>query len=198
MELLRNGRNFLVRVRTDRRRRGDRRPERDAPDPHLPDLPQPGRPVLRGQGRPPARAAALGTLPPRRQLQVPGAGPLGLRGGRRVRRSSTCSASSPGKSIGDLLGGVRRREIAVYRASGNRGNTPEAEVEYLKKLVAETRRQGAEVPPRRPDEQERRLAARPDRAAHPAGPRGVRPGDDPLRRLEQLLRRRARRSRSAG
>jgi L-alanine-DL-glutamate epimerase-like enolase superfamily enzyme len=43
-----------------------------------------------------------------------------------------------GKSIGDLLGGVKRREIVVYRASGNRGNTPEAEVEYLKKLVAET------------------------------------------------------------
>ena len=29
-----------------------------------------------------------------------------------------------GKSIGDLLGGVKRREIAVYRASGIRGNTP--------------------------------------------------------------------------
>jgi L-alanine-DL-glutamate epimerase-like enolase superfamily enzyme len=43
-----------------------------------------------------------------------------------------------GKPIGDLLGGVRRREIAVYRASGNRGNTPEAEVEYLKQLIAET------------------------------------------------------------
>jgi L-alanine-DL-glutamate epimerase-like enolase superfamily enzyme len=43
-----------------------------------------------------------------------------------------------GKSIGDLLGGVQRREIAVYRASGNRGNTPEAEVEYLRKLIAET------------------------------------------------------------
>ena len=43
-----------------------------------------------------------------------------------------------GKSIGDLLGGVRRREIAVYRASGTRGNTPEAEIEDLKQLVAET------------------------------------------------------------
>ncbi len=43
-----------------------------------------------------------------------------------------------GKPIGDLLGGVRRRDIAVYRASGKRGNTPEAEVEYLKSLVAET------------------------------------------------------------
>jgi L-alanine-DL-glutamate epimerase-like enolase superfamily enzyme len=43
-----------------------------------------------------------------------------------------------GRSVGDLLGGVRRREIAVYRASGNRGNTPEAEVEYLRKIVAES------------------------------------------------------------
>jgi L-alanine-DL-glutamate epimerase-like enolase superfamily enzyme len=43
-----------------------------------------------------------------------------------------------GKSVGDLLGRVKRREIAVYRASGVRGNPPEAEVEYLKQLVAET------------------------------------------------------------
>ena len=43
-----------------------------------------------------------------------------------------------GKPIGDLLGGVRQREIAVYRASGNRGNRPEEEIEFLKKLVAET------------------------------------------------------------
>ncbi len=43
-----------------------------------------------------------------------------------------------GKSIGDLLGGVKRRDIAVYRASGVRGNTPEQEVAYLKQLVAET------------------------------------------------------------
>jgi L-alanine-DL-glutamate epimerase-like enolase superfamily enzyme len=43
-----------------------------------------------------------------------------------------------GKSIGDLLGGVKRRDIAVYRASGVRGNPPEAEVAYLKQLVAET------------------------------------------------------------
>jgi L-alanine-DL-glutamate epimerase-like enolase superfamily enzyme len=43
-----------------------------------------------------------------------------------------------GRSIGDLLGGVKRREIAVYRASGVRGNTPEQEVAYLKELVAET------------------------------------------------------------
>lgn len=43
-----------------------------------------------------------------------------------------------GKSVGELLGGVLRRDIDVYRASGHRGNTPEEEVEYLKQLVAET------------------------------------------------------------
>jgi L-alanine-DL-glutamate epimerase-like enolase superfamily enzyme len=42
------------------------------------------------------------------------------------------------KSVGELLGGVKRKEIAVYRASGNRGNTPEEEVEYLAKLLEET------------------------------------------------------------
>ncbi len=42
-----------------------------------------------------------------------------------------------GRALGDLFGGVRRREIAVYRASGNRGNSPEAEIEYLRKVVEE-------------------------------------------------------------
>lgn len=43
-----------------------------------------------------------------------------------------------GKPIGELLGSVVRRDIAVYRASGNRGNSPEAEIAYLQKIVAET------------------------------------------------------------
>jgi L-alanine-DL-glutamate epimerase-like enolase superfamily enzyme len=43
-----------------------------------------------------------------------------------------------GMSIGEMFGGVRRRDIPVYRASGNRGNTPEEEIEFLRKLVAET------------------------------------------------------------
>ena len=43
-----------------------------------------------------------------------------------------------GKSLGELLGEVRRRDIGVYRASGNRGNTPEAEIDYLQRMVAET------------------------------------------------------------
>jgi L-alanine-DL-glutamate epimerase-like enolase superfamily enzyme len=42
------------------------------------------------------------------------------------------------KPVGELLGGVVRKEIAVYRASGNRGNSPEAEIDYLKKIVSET------------------------------------------------------------
>lgn len=42
------------------------------------------------------------------------------------------------KPLGELLGGVVRKDIAVYRASGNRGNTPEAEIAYLQKIVAET------------------------------------------------------------
>jgi L-alanine-DL-glutamate epimerase-like enolase superfamily enzyme len=43
-----------------------------------------------------------------------------------------------GKSIGELFGGVIRRDIAVYRASGNRGNRPEEEIEHLRRLVEET------------------------------------------------------------
>ncbi len=43
-----------------------------------------------------------------------------------------------GKSIGQLFGGVRRRDIAVYRASGRRGNSPDEEIDYLRQLVEET------------------------------------------------------------
>jgi L-alanine-DL-glutamate epimerase-like enolase superfamily enzyme len=43
-----------------------------------------------------------------------------------------------GKPLGELFGGVIKRDIAVYRASGNRGNTPEQEIAHLQKLVAET------------------------------------------------------------
>ena len=40
------------------------------------------------------------------------------------------------KPIADFFGGSKRRDIPVYFASGNRGNTPEAEIEHLQKLVA--------------------------------------------------------------
>jgi len=43
-----------------------------------------------------------------------------------------------GRSVADLIGGALRRDIAIYRASGNRGNTPAAEIEYLKRIAAES------------------------------------------------------------
>lgn len=42
------------------------------------------------------------------------------------------------KPLGELFGGVIKRDVAVYRASGVRGNKAEEEIEYLQKLVAET------------------------------------------------------------
>ncbi len=43
-----------------------------------------------------------------------------------------------GKSVAELLGGRVRRDVAVYRASGQRGNPAEEEIDYLRTLVAET------------------------------------------------------------
>lgn len=40
--------------------------------------------------------------------------------------------------IANFFGGATRRDIPVYYASGNRGNTPEAEIEYLQKLVGDS------------------------------------------------------------
>ncbi|MHC4646145.1 MAG: twin-arginine translocation signal domain-containing protein, partial [Planctomycetota bacterium] len=42
------------------------------------------------------------------------------------------------KSVGELFGGVIRREIPAYVASGSRDTTAEQEAEKLKRLVAET------------------------------------------------------------
>jgi len=43
-----------------------------------------------------------------------------------------------GKPIGDLLGGVVRRKVPFYIASGRRDSTPQEEVEYLVSLVEQT------------------------------------------------------------
>jgi L-alanine-DL-glutamate epimerase-like enolase superfamily enzyme len=43
-----------------------------------------------------------------------------------------------GVAVGNLLGRVRRREIAVYRASSHRGNSPEEELAYLQRVTEET------------------------------------------------------------
>lgn len=40
------------------------------------------------------------------------------------------------RPLADFFGGRLKRDIAVYYASGNRGNQPDEEIEYLKKLVA--------------------------------------------------------------
>ena len=40
------------------------------------------------------------------------------------------------RPVADFFGGAVRRDVPVYFASGNRGNTPEREIEYLQKLVA--------------------------------------------------------------
>jgi L-alanine-DL-glutamate epimerase-like enolase superfamily enzyme len=45
-------------------------------------------------------------------------------------------AQTAQRPLADFFGGAKRRDIAVYYASGNRGNKPEAEVDYLRKLVA--------------------------------------------------------------
>jgi L-alanine-DL-glutamate epimerase-like enolase superfamily enzyme len=43
------------------------------------------------------------------------------------------------KSMGQLLGDVRRKDIAVYVASGRRDTTPQQEIEYLQTLVEKSR-----------------------------------------------------------
>jgi len=43
-----------------------------------------------------------------------------------------------GKPMGALLGDIVRQDVAIYVASGRRDTTPEQEVEYLKKLIAES------------------------------------------------------------
>jgi L-alanine-DL-glutamate epimerase-like enolase superfamily enzyme len=47
-------------------------------------------------------------------------------------------AQTAQRPLADFFGGMRRRDIPVYYASGNRGNRPEAEVDYLRKLVADS------------------------------------------------------------
>lgn len=42
------------------------------------------------------------------------------------------------RPVADFFGGAVRRDVPIYTASGVRGNTPEAEVEHLQKLVAES------------------------------------------------------------
>jgi L-alanine-DL-glutamate epimerase-like enolase superfamily enzyme len=45
-------------------------------------------------------------------------------------------AQTAKRPLADFFGGMLRRDIPIYTASGTRGNTPEAEIESLQKLVA--------------------------------------------------------------
>jgi L-alanine-DL-glutamate epimerase-like enolase superfamily enzyme len=47
-------------------------------------------------------------------------------------------AKAAGRPVADFFGGVVRRDIPVYYASGVRGNRPEEEIENLRKLVADS------------------------------------------------------------
>ena len=47
-------------------------------------------------------------------------------------------AQTAKRPLADLFGGAVRRDIPVYVASSNRGNTPEAEIAHLQKLVADS------------------------------------------------------------
>jgi L-alanine-DL-glutamate epimerase-like enolase superfamily enzyme len=47
-------------------------------------------------------------------------------------------AQTASRPLADFFGGALKRDIPVYYASGKRGNRPEDEVEYLKKLVADS------------------------------------------------------------
>lgn len=47
-------------------------------------------------------------------------------------------AQTARRPLADFFGGAKRQDIPVYYASGVRGNRPEEEVEYLQKLVAES------------------------------------------------------------
>src|ERR1051325_11339272 len=47
-------------------------------------------------------------------------------------------AQTAKKPVADFFGGAIRRDIPIYTASGVRGNTPEAEIEHLRKLVEES------------------------------------------------------------
>ena len=93
-----------------------------------------------------------------------------------------------GRSLGDLFGGVRRREIAVYRASGHRGNSPEEEIDYLRRVVEED---GAKAIKFRLGGRMRydEATTRRDHALIRMTRKAFGDARDPLRRRQRLLRR---------
>ena len=160
MELLRNGRVFLVRVRSTDGAEGLAVPNADRLMDTYPIFLNHIAPYLMGQDAREWEAHLFGLYRHDSNYKLQG---LAL---------WVCVAAAEfavldllgklaGKSIGELLGGVKRRDIAVYRASGNRGQHAPGGDRVPAEADRGDRGQGPEVPPRRPDEQQRRLA-RPD------------------------------------
>ena len=59
--------------------------------------------------------------------------------------SSICLEGLTGKSIGELIGNIHNKRIAVYQANGERGITAEETIEHLIKEVGETKAKALKV-----------------------------------------------------
>ena len=196
VELLKAGDQFLVRVRSQSGATGIAAAIRMSSRP-------PGRFWFAGSRRSsPARTRAIS-----KRSWTASISPTRTTSGRDCHSGCRWPASSSpsldllgkvaGKPIGDLFGGVRRRDIAVYRASGNRGNSPEAGDRVPPETRRRDRRQGDQVPARRPHAGRRRVDAAGPRADS-AHAQDVRRRHDDLRRRQRLIRRADRRCGSAG
>ncbi len=129
--------------------------------------------LLHRQGRPRSRKPALGTLPLAEQLQDVRTGalePAGVGRVRHPRHARTNRGQADGRTARRYRaarGGVLRRQRTARHHAGAGNRVPA-------KAGGAVRREGAEVPRRRPHEPERGRHARPHREAHPAGPQDVR------------------------
>lgn len=141
MELLRNGRTFLVRVRSTDGAEGLSVPNASRLRDTYPIFLNRVAPFFVGKDARDLEPLLWGLYRYRSNYKFQGL-PLWVCQAAAEFAVLDLLGKLTGKPIGDLLGGVRRREVPVYRASGNRGNTPQEEVAYLKRLVAET---GAEA-----------------------------------------------------
>jgi L-alanine-DL-glutamate epimerase-like enolase superfamily enzyme len=137
MELLRNGRVFLVRARSTDGAEGLAVPNADRLMDTYPIFLNHVAPYLVGQDAREWEAHLFGLYRHNSNYKLQGLALWVCVAAAEFAVLDLLGKIS-GKSIGELLGGVRQRDIAVYRASGNRGNTPQAEIAYLQKLIEET------------------------------------------------------------
>ena len=135
IRLLRRGGDYFVHVRSKRRGRGHLGDGRS----HLSsrDHEGAGSPLLPRQGRPGSRKPPVRRIPLPRNYKLQGLAlwcPVAWVEFALLDMLGRIA----GKPMGELLGGVVRREVPFYIASGRRDTTPEQEVDYLRRLVEET------------------------------------------------------------